>query len=304
MADEIITNVIPNMKAVDLGDGTFAYATVTETAQDRGIATGGSNVTCIDTTKAWIVNHFIGDALEVTVAGVEYHSLITANTANTITMNVIGAVVVAGNPYKIISAVGAASTIADGADVTQGAIADAVVAVGAAGTLSAKLRRLTTDLGAAVVDLAALEILVTAGNVDLAAIELINTDIETAVQGTEADIGFMRNVPVTTNTTGVGAAIATLSPGAAFQLVQVRFNVSTGAPLAAAETLTVTADINAGAAYDIILYNQDLGTTGINDVIIEFGEGYEFVAADDIVIALSANVGGDTWGCQTIHRLI
>jgi len=187
-------------------------------------------------------------------------------------------------------AAGWPTTIADGADVTQGAIADAVVVAGAAGTLSAKLRRLTADLNAAIVD--------------LAAIELINTDIETAVQGTETDIGFIRNVPVTTNTTGVGVAIATLSPGAAFQLVQVRFNVSTGAPLAAAETLTITTDIDAGAAYDTVLYSRDLGTTSINDVVIEFGKGYDFAAADDIVIALSANVGGDTWGCQTIHRLI
>jgi len=39
-------------------------------------------------------------------------------------------------------------TVADGADVTQGAVADAAVAAGAAGTTSAKLRRLTTDIGA------------------------------------------------------------------------------------------------------------------------------------------------------------
>ena len=45
-------------------------------------------------------------------------------------------------------AAGGPTTIADGADVTQGAIADAVVAAGAVGTLSAKLRRLTTDLAA------------------------------------------------------------------------------------------------------------------------------------------------------------
>lgn len=42
---------------------------------------------------------------------------------------------------------GGAVTVADGADVTQGAIADATVAAGATGTVSAKLRRLTTDLG-------------------------------------------------------------------------------------------------------------------------------------------------------------
>jgi hypothetical protein len=37
-------------------------------------------------------------------------------------------------------------TVADGADVAEGAVGDAVVDAGASGTLSAKLRRLTTDL--------------------------------------------------------------------------------------------------------------------------------------------------------------
>ena len=181
-----------------------------------------------------------------------------------------------------------------------------------------------------------------ASGVDLAAIEIINTAIQTAVQGMQAvdgavgvasdidgvrqaqlrymgdrleaievlntailaSVGGGTGATVTTNTTGVGVAVATLSPGAAFQLVQVRFNVSTGAPLAAGETLTITGDIDAAAVYDIVLYSQDLGTTGINDVVVELGEGYDFAAADDIVIALSANAGGDTWGCQTIHRLL
>lgn len=43
---------------------------------------------------------------------------------------------------------GGAATIADGADVTEGAIADAAAAAGAVGTVSAKLRRLTTDISA------------------------------------------------------------------------------------------------------------------------------------------------------------
>ncbi len=42
---------------------------------------------------------------------------------------------------------GGAVTVADGADVAEGATADAVVAAGAAGTVSAKLRRVTSDLG-------------------------------------------------------------------------------------------------------------------------------------------------------------
>lgn len=59
-----------------------------------------------------------------------------------------------GNPQSLAAAVaagmagGGAATIADGADVAEGATTDAAVAAGAAGTVSAKLRRLTTDLTA------------------------------------------------------------------------------------------------------------------------------------------------------------
>lgn len=48
---------------------------------------------------------------------------------------------------------GGAVTIADGADVAEGAVADAVVAAGAVGSVSAKLRRLTADLGALILQI-------------------------------------------------------------------------------------------------------------------------------------------------------
>lgn len=50
-------------------------------------------------------------------------------------------------PVQIISGgFGGAVTIADGADVAEGAVADAIVAAGAVGSLSAKLRRTTQGL--------------------------------------------------------------------------------------------------------------------------------------------------------------
>lgn len=42
---------------------------------------------------------------------------------------------------------GGAATIADGADVTQGAIADAAASAGGTGTLSAKIRKISADVG-------------------------------------------------------------------------------------------------------------------------------------------------------------
>lgn len=71
--------------------------------------------------------------------------------------SIIESTAVSGRPAQAVvnpdgtsigSSGGGAATIADGADVTQGALADAAVAAGAAGSLSAKLRRLTTDLDA------------------------------------------------------------------------------------------------------------------------------------------------------------
>ncbi len=108
--------------------------------------------------------------------------------------------------------------------------------------------------------------------------------------------------PTITSTTGTDTAIATLAPGAEFRLLGIRFHL--GSALAAAETLTVTQDANAGAAYDTLLYSQDLGTADIRDVVLTFEDSDFYVSGDDIVVTLSANAGGDTWGCQTIHELI
>lgn len=170
------------------------------------------------------------------------------------------------------------------------------------------------------VDLAALEIINTAiqtateaSAVDLAAIEVLNAAINTALQAggvTQTQLAnmvtaleFIRGVSVITPTTGTGIAIATLAPGAAFHFDGLRFHL--GSALAAGETLTVTLDDGVGVAYDTVLFTQDLGTPDIRDVILDYeGKVYDFNAADQIVIALSANVGADTWGCKTIHTLL
>ena len=112
------------------------------------------------------------------------------------------------------------------------------------------------------------------------------------------------SIPVITPYTGTGTAIGTLAPGAAFRLLGFRLHL--GSALAAAETLTITLDDGVGGAYDTVLFSSDLGTPDIRDVVIEFprNSAYEFNSADKIVIALSANTGGDTYGCKIIHELI
>lgn len=52
----------------------------------------------------------------------------------------------AENPLVVSGAPAGDATIVDGGDVTQGAIADAAATAGSTGTISAKLRRATTQL--------------------------------------------------------------------------------------------------------------------------------------------------------------
>ncbi len=112
-----------------------------------------------------------------------------------------------------------------------------------------------------------------------------------------------RRVPVFTRSTGTNTAIATLNPAADFHLLGIRLFI--GSALAAAETLTVTLDANEGAAYDTVLFTLDMGTPDIRSVVIPFGGDEDFfVNGDKIVVALSANTGGDTWGCEIMHELM
>lgn len=54
----------------------------------------------------------------------------------------------AGNPLVVSGAPAGAATIVDGGDVCEGAVADAAATAGAAGTISAKLRKATGQLAA------------------------------------------------------------------------------------------------------------------------------------------------------------
>ena len=114
---------------------------------------------------------------------------------------------------------------------------------------------------------------------------------------------IIRKTPVITPTTGTSATLANLTPGAAFHLLGIRIHI--GSALAAAETLTVTNNSGTAAAYDTLLFSLDMGTSDIRDVVIPFGGEEDFFGASDVIdIVLSANAGGDTWGCETIHELV
>lgn len=70
-----------------------------------------------------------------------------------------------GINVQAVGASGSAVTAADGADVTEGAIADAAVTAGATGTVSAKLRSISRDIALLVQQAATVATTATVGSV-------------------------------------------------------------------------------------------------------------------------------------------
>lgn len=80
-----------------------ALTAAVEAAIDSGTATGGSNITIVDTGKSWAVNMWADATYEVTIGTTHYLGFVISNTATTITFAALagGAVVVAGCEYSL-----------------------------------------------------------------------------------------------------------------------------------------------------------------------------------------------------------
>jgi hypothetical protein len=135
-----------------------------------------------------------------------------------------------------------ALAIADGADVTQGAIADAAATAGGTGTISAKLRRISTQLGAALgqttsaasmpVVIASDQSLIPVGG--STAVVAVNPTVDTAIYAALDIIGGELTI--------TGA---------------MRISGGTGI----LQAITIIDDDNEKAAFDILLYNAALSGT-------------------------------------------
>lgn len=134
MADKIVgmetlpSNVGIPVKYVDQGDGTFALKVAT-----TGGGGGGSSLADVLLTDSNNVL-FVGRDSGGTSGTIFTFYRLDTQAAYT----PVGTIKAAGNNVV---------TVADGADVTQGAIADAAIAAGAAGTVGAKLRAVSRDIG-------------------------------------------------------------------------------------------------------------------------------------------------------------
>ncbi len=80
-----------------------ALVAATEAAIDTGTATGGSNVTIVDTGKSWEVNMWVDATYEVEIGATHYLGIVISNNLTTITFAVLpgGAAVIAGCKYGL-----------------------------------------------------------------------------------------------------------------------------------------------------------------------------------------------------------
>lgn len=169
----------------------LALAPCSAFAADNFAATAGSGLTFAAKDATGVLyTRFIGcDNTTVSQCW-------AVDASGRLTVNINGTVTVtgAGGTFPITAASGsmaagshAAGSGVDGWDLTQGAIADAVVAAGATGSVSAKLRRLTTDLDASKTSLASIDTKASLplpaqtgiGNVNIGAVQSAGSAYET-----------------------------------------------------------------------------------------------------------------------------
>lgn len=182
-----------------------------------------------------------------------------------------------------LGAIAGAITIADGADVTQGAITDAIVAAGAPGSVSAKLRRLTQgleDLEAAVEDLKTLITLGANSGVDIG-------DVDVLTVGTASK----------TVATGAGAIAAShaISSQSVIDHVSVHFDT---APTTS-QNLTVTINATDGAAYDTVIFTVNPSLSSATDILYQPDGPVHLFTGDSVDVAFT-NTDARTYGVRIV----
>jgi uncharacterized protein YqfB (UPF0267 family) len=68
----------------------------------RGVATGGTTTTVVDTTKSFEADLYNGKVVKVTVEAVDYYCTITACSGSTLTFAAIAKAVAADCPYEVL----------------------------------------------------------------------------------------------------------------------------------------------------------------------------------------------------------
>lgn len=108
--DTLTFSILPNNLVVSPGDpyailGAGVTSGLSTAALDSGTAAAGTNTTMQDTAKSWPVNLWTGTLAKISIAGVDYLSPVTSNTADTLTFAALagGVTVPIGAKYAILA---------------------------------------------------------------------------------------------------------------------------------------------------------------------------------------------------------
>lgn len=226
-------------------------------------------------------------------------------------LNTLGVAGGVGIKQDIVRIAGTAPTtagkldmkIADGDDAAVGAIADAAVLAGATGSVSAKLRRLTTDTDAILTKVTDIDTVVGAAAAALpskaVAIGLDNAG-NTVVAKADA-AGNMKVAPKTPPSavggSSTGAVSIVASPAFDFWFHSLTMHFS-AAPITAGN-LTVTINPVEGATFSTVLYKVDPSVGSLTDILYRTDSPLLCKNGDTISVAY-ANADGATIGARII----
>ena len=104
-----------------------------------------------------------------------------------------------------------------------------------------------------------------------------------------------------TSTSSTDAIAVACAPAAIFRLL--RIEVGVGAAPTTSESLTANLDAGDGATYDSLLYSENLSVKGTTDLIVPFGDGYEYEADDEVDVAY-ANTDNNDVTVRVVYELI
>ena len=97
--------------------------------------------------------------------------------------------------------------------------------------------------------------------------------------------------------TGAGALAATIAPGVAFQIEEIRVHL--GSASATSENITVTLDHAEGAAYDVVLKAQDMNA--VVDFVWIPARPAIIPTGSEVDIAW-ANTNTETFGLEVLYK--
>jgi hypothetical protein len=100
--------------------------------------------------------------------------------------------------------------------------------------------------------------------------------------------------------TGASAIATAFNPKKPFRLIAITLHLSAAGTTS--ENFSVTLDAGEGSVYDTVQYQRDLSVGSITNLVVEFGDNFEFEEEDHLDIAWT-NTEARTYGLKIVYEL-